>query len=296
MKEKHTKQSFYEIIEDLNFFWRKYGCFILPSFDLEMGAGTYSSTTFLKVLGKGSWNIAYPQFSRRPSDGSYLTSLNKRQRFLQYQVLLKPAPNGIQTIYLNSLQFLGINPTVADIKFIEDNWESPILGAYGKGWEVWLNGIEVTQFTYFQQMGDLLCNPISCEITYGLERVTLFLQKNTTISNLIWDNLYKKPIKYNIIFDKYELDMCYYNFDLANIEMLLNFFTYLEIECKKLLHFCIVEAAYEIIIKMTHLFNLLESRAAFSQIEKKNYIVKIRRLSSCVAKIYFIQHNILNKL
>ncbi len=292
MKKKSEIQTFHNIVENLNFFWKRYGCLILPSFDLEMGAGTYSSSTFLRVIGKSSWNAAYSQLSRRPSDGSYLKNLTKRQRFFQYQVLLKPAPLGIQTIYLNSLQFLEINPKTVDIKFIEDNWESPTLGAYGKGWEVWLNGIEITQFTYFQQMGGIYCNPISCEITYGLERIALFLQKHVTISNIIWDKLFNNSISYGYIFDNYELDMCFYNFNLADTIMLLKFFNYLEIECKKLISYCVSEAAYELIIKMSHIFNLLESRVAFSSTEKKIYISKIRKLSNCVAKIYYLQNNL----
>lgn len=295
LKKKYNFFTFYDIIENLNFFWRKYGCVIQPSYDLEMGAGTYSPFTFLKILSEHEWKTAYIQLSRRPADGSYLKNLMKRQKFLQYQVVIKPTPQDIQKLYLNSLQFIGINPTIVDIKFIEDNWESPTLGAYGKGWEVWLNGIEITQFTYFQQIGGILCNPISCEITYGLERISAFLQNKLNISDIVFDKMDKKFLTYGKIYDNYEFEMCLYNFNLADIRILINQFNFIEQECQKLLSQCIVEIAYELIIKLSHIFNLLEARSAFSPIEKKKFIAKIQKLSNCLAKIYFLQNKEIKK-
>lgn len=282
---------FCDVINNLNFFWKRYGCILLPSFDLEMGAGTYNAATFLKVLGTDNWNTAYVQLTRRPSDGNYLYTSNKRQRFLQYQVLLKPSPRDVQTLYLNSLRFLGINLDNVDIKFIDDNWESPTLGAYGTGWEVSLNGVEISQFTYFQQMGSILCNPISCELTYGLERIVMFLQNVSTISDIVWDVGFGQSITYGNLFDNHEYDFCLYNLNLADVSLLFKLFDFYEIECKRILNFCVVEVAYEFVVKISHIFNILESRAVFSDVEKKFYVSRIRKLANCVAKIYYLQMN-----
>lgn len=286
--------TFCDLINKLNIFWKRLGCFILPSFDMEVGAGTFHPSTFLRSIGPEYWKTAYIQLSRRPSDGNYLQKQNKRQQFMQYQVLLKPSPLEVQNLYLESLLYLGIDIYNVDIKFIEDNWESPTLGACGVGWEVWLNGIEVSQFTYFQQMGGIVCEVISCELTYGLERIALHLQKKKNISALIWDTKANGFfLTYGDIYNQTEIDLCLYNFELTDVNMLLSYFIFLENECNRLLHFFNVESAYELVVKISHIFNLLDARFVFSPVERKNYISRIRKLSNCVAKIYYLQREFL---
>lgn len=281
--------TFCDLITKLNIFWKNFGCLLLQPCDLEVGAGTFNPYTFLRVLGPEKWYAAYTQLSRRPTDGNYLKKQNKRQQFYQYQVLLKPSPKNMQNVYIESLKYLGIDVNSVDIKFIEDNWESPTLGAHGTGWEVWLNGVEVSQFTYFQKMGGLDCVPIACELTYGVERIAVYIQNTRNVGDIVWCRSLTNIVTYGDIFNQTELDLCFYNFNLANVTMLLSNFLYLETECKRLLLYSNVTAAYEIIIKVSHIFNLLCSRAALSAIEKKNYISRIRKLAICVAKIYFLQ-------
>ena len=279
--------TFQGLIRELQDYWALQGCVIEQTYDMEMGAGTFHPSTFLRAIGPEPWRSAYMQTSRRPTDGRYGENPNRLQRFSQFQVLLKPSPPDIQEIYLGSLKHLGIDPLEHDIRFVEDNWESPTLGAWGLGWEVWLNGMEVSQFTYFQQVGGLDCRPVSGEITYGLERIAMYLQNVDSIYDLIWTKTPNGDITYGQIFHQNEVEMSAYNFEHADTESLFNWFDVCEKESQKLIEHDLPLPAYEQVMKASHSFNLLDARHAISVTERQRYILRIRTLARAVAKAYY---------
>lgn len=278
---------FQDLILSLQKFWQEHGCTILQPLDLEVGAGTFHPATFIRSLGDKPWNAAYVQSSRRPTDGRYAENPNRLQMFHQFQVLLKPAPLNIQQIFLDSLRYIGIDPKINDIRFVEDNWESPTLGAWGLGWEVWQNGMEIVQYTYFQQAGGVECKPVSGELAYGLERIAMLLQNKDCIYDVIWNkDKSGNLITYGDIFKRNEYEMCHYNFSHADVEFLLISFDHYEKKCQELIDNDLIIPAYELNLKASHTFNLLDSRGAISVTERKNYILRIRKLSNLIAKAY----------
>ena len=279
--------TFQGLIRELQDYWVSQGCVIEQNYDMEMGAGTFHPSTFLRAIGPEPWCSAYVQTSRRPTDGRYGENPNRLQRFSQFQVLLKPSPAEIQEIYLGSLRQLGIDPLEHDIRFVEDNWESPTLGAWGLGWEVWLNGMEVSQFTYFQQVGGLDCRPVSGEITYGLERIAMYLQDVDSIYDLVWAKTPNGDVTYGQIFHQNEVEMSAYNFEYADTESLFNWFDVCEKEGQKLIEHDLPLPAYEQVMKASHSFNLLDARHAISVTERQRYILRIRALARAVATAYF---------
>ncbi len=279
--------SFQKIILTLQQYWSDQGCIILQPFDMEVGAGTFHPATFLRAIGPEPWHAAYVQPSRRPTDGRYGENPNRTQRFYQLQVTLKPSPENIQEIYLNSLKTLGIDPLQNNIRFVEDNWESPTLGAWGLGWEVWQNGMEISQFTYFQQVGGLECNPITGEITYGLERLAMFLQGVDSMFDIVWTETPNGKITYGNIFHQNEVELSAYNFEHADIDILFNHFDTFELEAKRLIKLQLPLAAYEMVLKASHSFNLLDARHAVSVTERQHYILRVRKLAQGVAKEYY---------
>ncbi len=258
----------------------------MQPYDMEVGAGTFHPATFLRSIGPESWRSAYVQPCRRPTDGRYGENPNRYQYYYQFQVILKPSPDNIQELYLESLRHLGINPEVHDIRFVEDNWESPTLGAWGLGWEVWMDGMEITQFTYFQQVGGLECFPVSGEITYGLERLALYLQGVEDFQQLIWTRTRDRAITYADVFHQYEVEMSAYNFDESNVAALFQQFDLFEAETLRLLEAELPLPAYEFVMKASHAFNLLDARQAISVTERQQYILRVRTLSRGVAKAY----------
>ena len=278
--------TFQDIILQLQHYWAGQGCVILQPLDMEVGAGTFHPATFLRALGPEPWNVAYVQPSRRPTDGRYGKNPNRGQHFYQFQVMMKPSPQNIQEIYLDSLRALSIDPLTDDIRFVEDNWESPTLGAWGIGWEVWHNGMEISQFTYFQQAGGLECNPISGEISYGLERIAMHLQGVNSMYDLVWSDQ-PSQLTYGDIFFQNEAEMSHYNFTHANVQNLLSQFVVYENDCKLLLESSLSLPAYEMVLKASHVFNLLDSRGAISVSERQNYILRIRALAKMVAETYY---------
>jgi glycyl-tRNA synthetase alpha chain len=279
--------TFQGLIAALQDFWDKQGCVILHPIDLEVGAGTFHPATFLRALGPEPWRAAHVQASRRPTDGRYGEHPNRGQHFYQYQVVLKPSPPNIQELYLDSLRSLGIDPLKHDIRFVEDNWEGPTLGAWGLGWEVWLDGMEITQFTYFQQVGGLECNPVMGEIAYGIERIALYLQKATSFKDLVWTAGPLGTITYGDIYKQNEYEMSKYNFEYADVNLLFQQFNTIETECKKMLDLNLPLPAYEMVLKTSHLFNLLNSRNAISVTERQSYILRVRNLAKLVAEKYY---------
>jgi glycyl-tRNA synthetase alpha chain len=275
--------SFQQLILRLNDFWDRQRCVLLQPYDMEVGAGTFHTATFLRAIGPEPWNAAYVQPSRRPKDGRYGENPNRLQHYYQYQVVLKPSPADIQERYLQSLTALGIDAREHDIRFVEDDWESPTLGAWGLGWEVWLDGMEVTQFTYFQQVGGLDCKPVLGEITYGLERLAMYLQDKENVFDLVWT----PGITYRDVYHQNEVEQSRYNFELANIEMLFRHFNDYEAEAKRLVDAQCVLPAYERVLKASHTFNLLDARGAISVTERQAYIGRVRALASGVAKAYY---------
>lgn len=255
--------------------------------DLEVGAGTFHPATFLRAIGPESWNTAYVQPCRRPTDGRYGDNPNRLQHYYQFQVLLKPSPPDIQAVYLESLEDLGIDMSIHDVRFVEDNWESPTLGAWGLGWEVWLNGMEVTQFTYFQQVGGLECYPVSGEITYGMERIAMYLQDVDSIYDIVWTNGPEGPVSYGDVFRQNEVEMSAYNFEYADTELLFKSFDNCEQQCKFLIEKGLALPAYEQVLKASHYFNLLDARKAISVTERQRFILKVRALAMLVAEAYF---------
>ncbi len=275
-KKKSKLISFQDIIINLQKFWGKYGCVILQPYDLEVGAGTFHPATTLRSLGPKSWKAAYVQPSRRPTDGRYGENPNRLQHYYQYQVIIKPSPDNIKQTYLKSLSAIGIDVKNHDIRFVEDDWESPTLGAAGLGWEVWCDGMEITQFTYFQQMTGIECNPVPVELTYGLERLCMFVQGKNNVFDLDWNN---EGIKYKDVFLQAEKEFSAYNFEFANTETLLKNFDSAEIECKALLEKKLSLPAYDQCLKASHLFNLLDARGVIGVAERTGYINRIRELA-----------------
>jgi glycyl-tRNA synthetase alpha chain len=274
--------TFQEVITALNKFWMQQGCVLQQPYDIEVGAGTFSPATFLRVLDKKDWRVAYVQPSRRPTDGRYGENPNRLQHYYQYQVILKPSPRQVQDIYLQSLQALGIDPREHDIRFVEDDWESPTLGAWGLGWEVWLDGMEITQFTYFQQVGGIDLHPISVELTYGLERISMYLQGIDNLFELQWND----KVKYQDIHFQTEVEFCKYNFEQADVSMLFKLFDMYETEAKRLLEMGLILPAYDYCLKCSHSFNLLDARGALSVTERTRFIARVRTLARGCAKGY----------
>lgn len=275
--------TFQQLILRLNQYWDGHGCVLLQPYDMEMGAGTFHTATFLRAIGPEPWNAAYVQPSRRPKDGRYGENPNRLQHYYQYQVVMKPSPLELQDLYLESLGAIGIDLKRNDIRFVEDDWESPTLGAWGLGWEVWLNGMEVTQFTYFQQVGGLDCKPVLGELTYGLERLAMYLQGKENVFDLVWVD----GVTYRDVYHQNEVEQSRYNFEVANVDMLFQHFTQYEGEAKRLVEAKLVLPAYEMVMKCSHVFNLLDARGAISVTERAAYIGRVRALARLVAQAYY---------
>ncbi|MGB0711931.1 MAG: glycine--tRNA ligase subunit alpha [Gammaproteobacteria bacterium] len=279
--------TFQGLIMALNQYWADQGCVILQPYDMEVGAGTFHTATFLRSLGPEPWNAAYVQPSRRPTDGRYGENPNRLQHYYQYQVVMKPNPTDIQDLYLGSLRMLGLDTSVHDIRFVEDNWESPTLGAWGLGWEVWLNGMEVTQFTYFQQVGGLDCRPVTGEITYGLERIAMYLQGVESVYDLVWTVGPQGPVTYGDVFHQNEVEQSAYNFEHADVDFLFSLFAQCEREAGKLIEADLPLPAYEQVLRASHTFNLLDARHAISVTERQRFILRVRTLARGVAEAYY---------
>lgn len=284
------KQSFQDLILKLQHYWSDYGCNIVQPHDMEMGAGTFAPATFLRAIGSEPWQAAFVQASRRPTDSRYGQNPNRMQHYYQFQVILKPSPDNIQDLYLQSLAETDIDLKAHDIRFVEDNWESPTLGAWGLGWEVWIDGMEVSQFTYFQQVGGLSCQPISGEITYGLERLAMYLQNIDNVFELCWQG----GTTYGDVFLQNEIEQSHYNFKYANIDNLFMAFDQCELSNQQLLKEALVHPAYEQVLKASHLFNLLDARKAISTTDRANFILRVRTMSHEVAKCYYDSRQKLN--
>jgi glycyl-tRNA synthetase alpha chain len=275
--------TFQQVILKLQEYWDKQGCALLQPYDMEVGAGTFHTATFLRAIGPEPWNAAYVQPSRRPKDGRYGENPNRLQHYYQYQVVLKPSPENIQDLYLDSLRALGINTKEHDIRFVEDDWESPTLGAWGLGWEVWLNGMEVTQFTYFQQVGGLDCKPVLGEITYGLERLAMYLQGKENVFDLAWT----PGMTYGDVYHQNEVEQSKYNFEFSNVKWLLEQFNSYESEARRLIQAGLALPGFEMVMKCSHTFNLLDARGAISVTERAGYIGRVRALAKMVAQAYY---------
>jgi glycyl-tRNA synthetase alpha chain len=275
--------SFQNLILKLQTFWASKGCTLLQPFDMEMGAGTFHPATFLRAIGPEPWKSAYVQSSRRPTDGRYGENPNRLQHYYQFQVILKPSPKDIQDLYLESLVEIGIDLTKHDVRFVEDNWESPTLGAWGLGWEIWLNGMEVSQFTYFQQVGGLPCKPVAGELTYGLERLAMYLQGVDSVFDLVWT----EGVSYGDVFHQNEVEQSKYNFEIANTDVLFKQFDEAEVMNNKLIEQELPYPAYEQVIKASHLFNLLDARHAISVTDRARFIRRVRTMSQKVAQTYY---------
>ena len=275
--------TFQELILALSRYWSRQGCVLLQPYDMEMGAGTFHTATFLRAIGPEPWQAAYVQPSRRPKDGRYGDNPNRLQHYYQYQVVLKPSPDNIQELYLDSLRAIGIDTKKHDIRFVEDDWESPTLGAWGLGWEVWLDGMEVTQFTYFQEVGSLPCKPVLGEITYGLERLAMYLQGVENVFDLTWT----KGVSYGDVYHQNEVEQSKYNFEHSNVNWLFQQFNDYESEAKRLMEAALPLPAYEMVLKCSHAFNLLDARGAISTTERAAYIGRVRVLARLVAQSYY---------
>lgn len=282
-----TPKTFQELILRLQQYWAEQGCVLLQPYDMEVGAGTFHPATFLRAIGPEPWSAAYVQPSRRPTDGRYGENPNRLQHYYQFQVVLKPSPINIQELYLDSLKMLGLDSSIHDIRFVEDNWESPTLGAWGLGWEIWLNGMEVTQFTYFQQVGGLECSPVTGEITYGLERIAMYLQGVSSVYDLVWSDGPMGKVTYGDVFHQNEVEMSAYNFEQAEVESLFNTFDTCERESERMIEEGLPLPAYELVLKASHTFNLLDARKAISVTERQRYILRVRTLARAVAKAYY---------
>jgi len=279
--------SFQGLILALQQYWASRGCVLLQPLDMEVGAGTFHPATFLRSIGPEPWSAAYVQPSRRPTDGRYGENPNRLQHYYQFQVVIKPSPLDIQDLYLDSLRMLGIDPLEHDIRFVEDNWESPTLGAWGLGWEVWLNGMEITQFTYFQQVGGLDCRPVMGEITYGLERIAMYLQGVESVFDLTWADGPLGRITYGDVYHQNEVEMSTYNFEQADTASLSAWFDTCERECARLIEAGLPLPAYEMVLKASHTFNLLDARRAISVTERQRFILRVRTLARAVAEAYY---------
>ena len=284
-----TGPTFQQLIQKLNAYWAAQGCVLVQPLDLEVGAGTFHPATFLRALGPEPWNAAYVQPCRRPTDGRYGENPNRLQRYYQYQVVLKPNPDDILDLYLGSLQALGIDPLVHDLRFVEDNWESPTLGAWGLGWEVWLDGMEITQFTYFQQAGGLECRPVTGEITYGLERLCMYLQDVDDVFDLVWTRGPRGTVTYRDVYHQNEVEQSAYNFEHADVPELQHRFDACEAEALKLVELGLPLPAYDQVCKAAHAFNLLDARRAIGVTERQRFILRVRNLSRSVAEAYHAQ-------
>ena len=283
-KKKQPKfQTFQDTILNLQKYWSKQGCIILQPYDMEVGAGTFHPATTLRSLGPKPWKAAYVQPSRRPTDGRYGDNPNRLQHYYQFQVIIKPSPKNIKKLYLNSLNTIGINHKEHDIRFVEDDWESPTLGAAGLGWEVWCDGMEITQFTYFQQMAGFECKPVSVELTYGLERLCMFTQQKKNVYDLIWNN---EDVKYRDVFHQAEKEFSTYNFELANTENLFKIFDMIEKEAKMLTENDVSLPAYDQCLKASHIFNILDARGVISVAQRAEYISRIRDITKGAAEIW----------
>ena len=281
--------NFQDIILSLQKFWARRGCVLDQPYDIEVGAGTFHPATLLRSLGPEPWRVAYVQPSRRPTDGRYGENPNRLQHYYQFQVVLKPSPRDVQKNFLQSLKSLGLDPLGHDIRFVEDDWESPTLGASGLGWEVWLDGMEITQFTYFQLAGSIELHPVSVEITYGLERIAMYLQGVDNVYDLKWN----AGITYGDIYHRQEVEQSTYNFELADVDLLLELFSRYEVEAKRAIHASLVLPAYEYCLKCSHTFNLLDARGAISVTERTGYIARIRNLARVCAEGYLEQREAL---
>ena len=278
--------TFQALIRALQAYWSEQGCVIQQPYDMEMGAGTFHPATFLRALGPEPWRAAYVQTSRRPADGRYGDNPNRLSRYYQFQVILKPSPADMQELYLQSLQRLGLEPLVHDIRFVEDDWESPTLGAWGLGWEVWLNGMEISQFTYFQKAGGLDCKPVSGEITYGLERIAVYLQNVDNVYDLVWTETGAGPVSYGDIHHQDEVEMSSYNFEKADTESLFRRFDECEAQCAMLVEEGLPLPAYEQVLQASHIFNLLDARRAVSVTERQRFILRVRASARATAQAY----------
>ena len=287
MKKNLDSSTFQGLIFALQQFWADQGCVIMQPLDMEVGAGTFHPATFLRAIGPETWNTAYVQPCRRPTDGRYGENPNRLQHYYQFQVLLKPSPKNIQELYLDSLRALGIDMSIHDIRFVEDNWESPTLGAWGLGWEVWLNGMEVTQFTYFQQVGGLECYPVSGEITYGIERIAMYLQGVDSIYDIIWADGPDGVVTYGDVFKQNEVEMSAFNFEHVDVDILFRNFDDCERQCEALIEKQLALPAYEQVLKASHYFNLLDARNAISVTERQRFILRVRTLARAVAEAYY---------
>ncbi|APZ42015.1 glycine--tRNA ligase subunit alpha [Acidihalobacter ferrooxydans] len=284
---QYDVSTFQNLIRTLQEYWSQHGCVVLQPYDMEVGAGTFHSATFLRAIGPEPWRAAYVQPSRRPTDGRYGENPNRLQHYYQFQVVLKPSPDDIQALYLGSLAALGLDPLVHDIRFVEDNWESPTLGAWGLGWEIWLNGMEVTQFTYFQQVGGLDCSPVTGELTYGLERIAMYLQDVESVYDLVWTRGPQGTVTYGDVFHQNEVEQSRYNFEQADIEALFGWFDTCEAQSSRLIETGLPLPAYEQMLKASHTFNLLDARQAISVTERQRYILRVRTLARGIAESYY---------
>jgi glycyl-tRNA synthetase alpha chain len=284
---KRAVRTFQDLIFALQTYWSEQGCVVLQPYDMEMGAGTFHTATFLRAVGPEPWSAAYVQPSRRPTDGRYGDNPFRLQHYYQFQVVMKPSPLDIVERYLGSLRHLGFDPLVHDIRLVEDNWESPTLGAWGLGWEIWLNGMEISQFTYFQQVGGLDCRPVMGEITYGLERLAMYLQGVDSVFDIVWQEGPAGRVTYGDVYHQNEVEQSKYNFELADVAELLREFDAQESECRKLLDAALPLPAYERMLKTSHLFNLLDARGAISVTERQRFILRVRALARAIAEAYF---------
>jgi len=286
-------KTFQGMIAVLQSYWSEQGCLVQQSYDMEMGAGTFHSSTFLRAIGPEPWHACHTQSSRRPTDGRYGENPNRLQHYYQFQVAMKPSPENMQDIYLGSLEALGFNTLEHDIRFVEDNWESPTLGAWGLGWEVWLNGMEVTQYTYFQQCGGLSCQPVLGELAYGIERLAMYIQQVESVYDLIWGHTAAGPVTYGDVFHQNEVEQSAYNFEHADVDALFHQFDQCEKDCARLCEQALPMPAYEQVLRASHSFNLLDARHAISVTERQRYILRVRTLSRQVAEAWYAKREAL---
>lgn len=279
--------TFQGMIATLQDYWSRQGCIVQQPYDMEVGAGTFHTSTFLRALGPEPWYACHTQASRRPTDGRYGENPNRLQHYYQFQVVMKPSPENMQELYIGSLEALGFDSKVHDIRFVEDNWESPTLGAWGLGWEVWLNGMEVTQYTYFQQCGGLECKPVLGELAYGIERLAMYIQQKESIYDLVWANTPAGVVTYGDVFHQNEVEQSAYNFEHANVEELFHTFDVCEQECDKLVEAQLPLPAYEQVLRGSHTFNLLDARRAISVTERQRFILRVRTMARKVAQAYY---------
>lgn len=285
--QQHDVQTFQGMVAVLQQYWSEQGCIVQQPYDMEMGAGTFHSSTFLRAIGPEPWHACHTQASRRPTDGRYGENPNRLQHYYQFQVAMKPSPPDMQNLYLGSLKALGFDPLEHDIRFVEDNWESPTLGAWGLGWEVWLNGMEVTQYTYFQQCGGLPCKPVLGELAYGIERLAMYIQKVESVYDLTWGHSGNRVVTYGDVFHQNEVEQSAYNYEHADVEALFAAFDVCEKACEKLTTSALPLPAYEQVLKASHSFNLLDARHALSVTERQRYILRVRTMARQVAESYY---------